>query len=803
MFLFAWLALAGLSWAAVAPPRQGIEQNVGQQNPDVLFVYGDQAFFPGRVQLTGVAKLSVAFSGSNAAARPEGRDRLAFPLHLYRGADAHQWKENVPHFATIRYQQIYPGIDAEWNTGFRRPMLRLLVAPGADPQQIQLQLRQMGQALNWFASLNRIFVASPSFYSIENLVAYQPSGSDRMPVSASFLQVDADSFRPSVGAYDSKLPLVIEMGQGFETNAFANSVKFASNGTAFFSGNTANYQSGALRSFLSAVSPAGEPVYLSVFDGIGVTAIAPGPEGTAAVVGDGCCWWEAPPVPAGAPVTTYRDDHLDAWIAKFDALGRLRAATFLGDRLTAFAADSAGDLYLASGNSVAKWKPGSPSYTFVSPIRGVAALAPLPAGGVAFSAPNTTSGRTTPAAVQASSTGPWDLYVGKLDSATGALRMATYVPIIGRQSQEIGPSSVLSVAPDGAVWIASEITFNGFFGYGIAHTLVAVSTDGSRKLFSESLKAAPFVAFDSQGSVFVAISTTWPNLPTSLDAAYRAKCMDQNVHLQILTASGALRSATYLPIPGWIISFDDPTSLRTSSAGSSTDVERYDVRQFAPKGISCAINTASREPLPLAITPGTLITLVGHQMGPLDQFNAPLGGTALQLAGVQVTLNGTPVPLVSVQQGLLTVYIPASTPLEPGKLEVWLSGTRVGSLSLYFEQVPNFGLFTADGSGRGPVASLNQDGTVNSARNPAKAGTIVSFFGTGQLPAVSPIFLFGSPAAQAVYDGPAPGLTPGVRQVNVLLPASMPPSNLTDGSFHVRVGSASNTRLATTIFVTP
>ena len=80
MFLFAWLALAGLSWAAVAPPRQGIEQNVGQQNPDVLFVYGDQAFFPGRVQLTGVAKLSVAFSGSNAAARPEGRDRLAFPV---------------------------------------------------------------------------------------------------------------------------------------------------------------------------------------------------------------------------------------------------------------------------------------------------------------------------------------------------------------------------------------------------------------------------------------------------------------------------------------------------------------------------------------------------------------------------------------------------------------------------------------------------------------------------------------------------------------------------------------------------
>src|ERR1035438_4197676 len=41
------------------------------------------------------------------------------------------------------------------------------------------------------------------------------------------------------------------------------------------------------------------------------------------------------------------------------------------------------------------------------------------------------------------------------------------------------------------------------------------------------------------------------------------------------------------------------------------------------------------------------------------------------------------------------------------------------------------GIATADASGAGPGAVLNQDGTLNSAANPAAAGSIVSLFGTG------------------------------------------------------------------------
>ena len=42
------------------------------------------------------------------------------------------------------------------------------------------------------------------------------------------------------------------------------------------------------------------------------------------------------------------------------------------------------------------------------------------------------------------------------------------------------------------------------------------------------------------------------------------------------------------------------------------------------------------------------------------------------------------------------------------------------------------GIFTIDGTGTGQGAIVNQDGTVNSAANPAARGSVVSIYMTGQ-----------------------------------------------------------------------
>jgi uncharacterized protein (TIGR03437 family) len=79
-------------------------------------------------------------------------------------------------------------------------------------------------------------------------------------------------------------------------------------------------------------------------------------------------------------------------------------------------------------------------------------------------------------------------------------------------------------------------------------------------------------------------------------------------------------------------------------------------------------------------------------------------------------------------------------------------------------------IFTADASGEGQAAALNQDNTVNGASNPASVGSIVAFYGTGggtlttdalpqlTLPASATV---GGLPAQIFYAGIAPGLVQG------------------------------------------
>ena len=93
-------------------------------------------------------------------------------------------------------------------------------------------------------------------------------------------------------------------------------------------------------------------------------------------------------------------------------------------------------------------------------------------------------------------------------------------------------------------------------------------------------------------------------------------------------------------------------------------------------------------------------------------------------------------------------------------------------------------------------AILNEDGTINSPSNPAKAGSVVSVFGTGggaTTPAtVTGSIVSGPPrsiqslpmsagigpySADVTFAGSAPGQVAGVLQANLRVPANLPPSS--------------------------
>jgi uncharacterized protein (TIGR03437 family) len=119
----------------------------------------------------------------------------------------------------------------------------------------------------------------------------------------------------------------------------------------------------------------------------------------------------------------------------------------------------------------------------------------------------------------------------------------------------------------------------------------------------------------------------------------------------------------------------------------------------------------------------------------------------------------------------------------------------------------NPALFTADSSGRGLGAVLNQNGSRNSATNPARRGSVVSFFGTGEgqtnppgidgkltdspapVPALAAQLLIGNVAAEIEFIDSAPDEVAGLLQINARIPL-----NISDGQQPVSltVGEASS-----------
>jgi uncharacterized protein (TIGR03437 family) len=115
------------------------------------------------------------------------------------------------------------------------------------------------------------------------------------------------------------------------------------------------------------------------------------------------------------------------------------------------------------------------------------------------------------------------------------------------------------------------------------------------------------------------------------------------------------------------------------------------------------------------------------------------------------------------------------------------------------------GIFTS-GSGSGPAVIINQDGSLNSAANPAASGSVITLFATGEglgqpagidgKPATAPLpkpilpvtLNVGAIPAEILFAGAAPGYA-GLMQINARLPRNAAPGT---ASVLLRVGNAAS-----------
>lgn len=169
-----------------------------------------------------------------------------------------------------------------------------------------------------------------------------------------------------------------------------------------------------------------------------------------------------------------------------------------------------------------------------------------------------------------------------------------------------------------------------------------------------------------------------------------------------------------------------------------------------------------------------------------------------QLAGVEVLLNQKPVPLFFVSPGQINFQVPVDAP-ETGTADLVVRETASGQvLAAGTAQmaVASPGLFTLNARGSGPVAAVNEDGSINSATNPARPGVVVSLYATGYGNVAGapqegnaaqgiietserPRILINNvaiPEQNVLFSGLAPGFV-GLWQINFRVPDDAAPGN--------------------------
>jgi uncharacterized protein (TIGR03437 family) len=147
-----------------------------------------------------------------------------------------------------------------------------------------------------------------------------------------------------------------------------------------------------------------------------------------------------------------------------------------------------------------------------------------------------------------------------------------------------------------------------------------------------------------------------------------------------------------------------------------------------------------------SLAPGSLVTLWGQNFTDQTASAAavPLPET---LGGVSVELRDeTKAPLLYVSGQQINFQLPGGIPLGTQTIAVRRTDTDeplAGGVLQVADAGP--GLFSMEAGGSGQALALNQDGTLNSAENPAPKGSTVTLFGSGQ-----------GDVTPAVPDGQAP-----------------------------------------------
>jgi uncharacterized protein (TIGR03437 family) len=254
-------------------------------------------------------------------------------------------------------------------------------------------------------------------------------------------------------------------------------------------------------------------------------------------------------------------------------------------------------------------------------------------------------------------------------------------------------------------------------------------------------------------------------LQVEVDDRGRAALMGRSFGTQL---TGGLCSHAYAPQPGngavfiaqlnergRAIVYSRLVPVTTKLVSGSEALLPRRTRPFeaiAIPGQACVVNAFSLHSD--AVAPGSVITIAGANVGPASPVvadAATMSAAPVELAGTRVWIGGLAAPVLYTSSGQLNVVVPQAVREGAAVLVVERSGTRTLQTAIDITPTGPAVLTTWNPADR-QADAWNEDGTRNSAENPAPAGSRLTVFATGLgvMQPARPDGVFAGPSAMPV-----------------------------------------------------
>lgn len=462
----------------------------------------------------GVLRLKLV--GVALDAKVAGLDQLPGKSNYFVGNNPKKWRTNVPNYARVKYQNVYPGIDLVYYGNHGELEYDWVLAPGADLKAITFSVEagsslhkddHSAKPLQINGNGDLIVKTDDGEVCFRKPVVYQPSTSPKPFVSSSgfsnptskvqnrtylsghYVLIADNQIGFEVTSYDKSLPLIVDPVLSYSTYVGGSALQFGSAIAVDASGNA--YVTGTTE---SADFPTMNPIQ--------------------AKCGGALCG--------------------NAFIAKLNAAGNaLVYSTYLGgsggDRAYGIAVDSSGNAYVMGGTD-------STDFPTMNPF-------------------------------QAKNAGGSDAFVTKLNATGSGLVYSTYLGGSGNESQPGFIATALinqggiAVDSSGSAYVAGYTDSTDFPTANPFHAANAGGFDGfvvkfnpagnglvySTYLGGSSNDSIGGIAVDSAGNAYVAGSTSSTNFPTAAPFQGTNKGTSSTAFVTKFDAAGsALVYSTYL-----------------------------------------------------------------------------------------------------------------------------------------------------------------------------------------------------------------------------------------------------------------